>query len=117
MRMAVAVNAWKPDAIQCARWRCREHGPFDRARSVGTLFGALIRGERDRNAVLHQRGRLFALGRCNEVERAHLIVFSPTDPGRKFILPSLLLNLRHTLMLGRSPLSCRREGIRVYTAT
>ncbi len=50
-----------------------------------------------REALLHQRRRLLALGRCDQVQGADLILPAPASPVRQIFLPALVLRFGYRM--------------------
>jgi len=63
---------------------CTNGEPLSAAFSVSMFLE-----QRNQDAVLHQRGGLFALGRRNQVDRAHLVLLAPAAPVRKLRHPAI----------------------------
>ena len=67
----------------------------ERIAVVRTWLGVGVAGQRHRNALDDQAGGgLAACGR-NQVDRAHLVVFTPASPVGEFRHPALDVCLRH----------------------
>ena len=90
-----AVDAWIGDPIGSARWRRVDHLPRDGTRVVDGTFELRRRRKRHDKPFLHQRGRRPAFRRGHQIERAHLVVWSPAAPVRQLRAPAVVFRFRH----------------------
>src|SRR6185295_17880319 len=78
----------------------RQHLVLIRLRIVDGHLCIRIAGERHRKPFLHERGRLFSLGRSDQIHRADLIIFAPAVPVIEVLLPLLELFPGYIVALG-----------------
>src|SRR4026207_1645727 len=95
MRVCDAVvvdrNPIRPDAL---------HRHFVRTWIVDGLLRIRVGGHRHGYSFFHERGCLTSLGRRDQIERADLIVFSPSAPVGELGFPALVLLRAHRVLLG-----------------
>ena len=100
-RIAVVEDAVEVDMCEGIEMRMRDaviadrdaigtnpvHRDLVRIGIVDCFYGIDVSGQRHGDAIFHQTGRLLALRRRDQVQRANLIVFSPASPVRERLLP------------------------------